>query len=180
MQRRCPATAPRAHRKPPPRRPPPTVAQAPARRYQGRDGRLGIRHTRNVQLSAQGHDTMTIACAGTQLYTRHDRRPLATVTGAGSGPSGSLLKLHLEHMPQTQKRPGPIPVCSQQMLNPSSAAKPVPIALNRPLIRACQAPVLARRRRRRPARSGQSNAGRCPARDRRRPAALRALPEPRA
>jgi hypothetical protein len=63
--------------------------------------------------------------------------------------------------------------------SPSSAAKPVPTALNRPLIPARRATALARRRRRRPARSGQSSAGRCPAPGRRLPAALRALPEPR-
>ena len=45
-------------------------------RQQGHDSRLGIRRPGNIQVPAQGHDNMTVIFAGTELYTRHDRRLL--------------------------------------------------------------------------------------------------------
>jgi hypothetical protein len=42
-----------------------------------RDGRLGVRRTGYVQVPAQDQDYKAVPYAGLQLYTWHERRPLA-------------------------------------------------------------------------------------------------------
>ena len=47
------------------------------RRHQGSDSRLGVRRAGYVQVPAQDHDNKAAPYAGFQLYTWHERRPLA-------------------------------------------------------------------------------------------------------
>jgi len=44
----------------------------------------GVRRAGHVQVPVQGHDNMTVTCAGTQLYTRVSRSSAKARTGRGA------------------------------------------------------------------------------------------------